>query len=152
MKRSTASGSSASSFDSSRPGDDVVVTASAAGASDTTPEQLASLVGERNFALLRAWGGATGVAARLGCEDTAAGLPAERAAANRERFGRNELPPREVKSFLDHLIEALEDKTLRILIFSAACSILFGAWPAVDASSPWSVSRWRWGARPEELV
>jgi len=113
---------------------------------------LSSLVGERNTTLLRDLGGASGIASRVGCSSLREGLSAEQAAKNRADFGRNELPPKALRTFLDHLIEALEDKTLRILIFSAVCSILFGAWPSIEPGAGWDISKWKWGSRPEELV
>lgn len=112
---------------------------------------LSSIVGDRDTKLLKDLGGARGIATRLGCASLNEGLSAEQAAKNRGDFGRNELPPKALRTFLDHLIEALEDKTLRILIFSAVCSILFGAWPSTDGSG-WDISKWKWGSRPEELV
>ena len=124
---------------------------------DVTGEQLASLVGGEKggeaSALLERLGGAAGVARYAGCTDLARGLPDEAAVErSRRRFGANELPAKAGKSFLDHLIEALEDETLRILIFSAVCSVTFGAWPAIDRADPWNWRLWRFGQRPEDLI
>jgi P-type Ca2+ transporter type 2C len=117
-----------------------------------TSQVLSSIVGERDFNLLQFLGGASGLAIRLGCTNLKDGLSTEQAEKNRAEFGRNELPPKALRTFLDHLIEALEDKTLRILIFSAVCSILFGAWPSIEPGAGWNISKWKWGSRPEELV
>jgi len=121
--------------------------------STSTPSvsDLASIVGFKNFDLLTKLGGIEGIAKKVG-SDVAKGLTEDQASANRSLYGKNELPPKEHKSFLDHLIEALEDDTLKILVFSAICSVTFGAWPAVNSEDPWNVSLWKWGSRPEDLI
>ena len=78
-----------------------------------TPEDVASL------------GGTTKIAAFLRT-NLKSGLPSTYVAASREVYGANRLPPKDVKSFWEHLIDALGDDTLRILIFSAVVSLAFG--------------------------
>ena len=73
-------------------------------------------------------GGAASLASRVG-SDASTGLSSAAAvAASRARFGANRLPERAVKPFLAHFAEAFEDRTLQILVLSAAVSIAFAAY------------------------
>jgi Ca2+-transporting ATPase len=72
-----------------------------------------------------ALGGVKAIAEALG-SDLKSGLTSgDRVAANRAQFGQNLLPEKALKSFLEHIWEALEDETVRILMFSAFCSMTF---------------------------
>ena len=61
-----------------------------------------------------------------GAAEPPPGLAPAAVAANRALYGANELPTRKPKAFLEHLWEALEDETIRILVFSAVVSMVFG--------------------------
>jgi P-type Ca2+ transporter type 2C len=82
-------------------------------------------VSDRDPKLVGALGGAAGIAAAVGGNLTT-GLSASKVEENRRVFGENRLPQKQRKPFWDHLTEALSDDTLRILMLSAACSLLFG--------------------------
>ena len=69
-------------------------------------------------------GGASALASSVG-SDLSAGLAPAAVATSRARFGANRLPERAVKPFLAHFAESFEDRTLQILVLSAAVSIAF---------------------------
>lgn len=54
------------------------------------------------------------------------GLAPAQVEVNRAKFGSNRLPSKTTRSFFAHLMEAFEDTTLKILVVSAAFSMLFG--------------------------
>jgi len=58
--------------------------------------------------------------------DKDSGLTSDQVKINRSVYGENVLPQQEVKTFLDHLLEALADLTLIILIVAASITIIFG--------------------------
>ena len=51
-------------------------------------------------------------------------------------YGENRMPEQEIKSFLQHLIEALNDLTLMILAVAATITIIFGL-AVTNNSSDW---------------
>jgi Ca2+-transporting ATPase len=87
-----------------------------------TQSQLSNL---KSTADVEALGGIVGIARGLG-SDLKTGLSPAAIEASRAAYGENRLPPKSVKSFWEHLLEALGDDTLRILIFSAVVSMAFG--------------------------
>lgn len=99
-----------------------------------TPAKVASFstsntVEEATSALI-ALGGLEKLAAGVGLGPLGGGAPLGLSQSsveeNRRMFGRNELPKRVPKTFFEHLTEALEDDTIRILVFSAVVSMVFG--------------------------
>lgn len=84
-----------------------------------------ALAGITTAAELAALGGLEELMGTLGSH-AATGLTAARVAANRAAFGANVLPTKSSRSFLQHLLEAFEDSTLKILVASAVFSTLFG--------------------------
>ena len=87
-----------------------------------TRQALSALQSSADVAAL---GGLDAVVRALGT-DVKRGLPAAQVTANREAFGENKLPSKQPRSFFSHLKEAFEDTTLKILVASAAFSMLFG--------------------------
>jgi len=75
--------------------------------------------------LLSSLGGTKELVTRLNT-DSKVGLTTEQVTINRDLYGSNVLPEKKPKPFWDHLVEALSDDTLRILLFSAVCSMFFG--------------------------
>lgn len=73
-------------------------------------------------------GGPLEIARKLGVENIKQGLPSATASKNRSHFGSNELPTKQPRGFVSHLMESFEDATLVILIVSAVVSIGFGLW------------------------
>ena len=54
------------------------------------------------------------------------GLAAAQVERNRTLYGANVIPRKSPKAFLEHLWEVFEDDTIRVLVFSAAVSLVFG--------------------------
>ena len=97
--------------------------ASSSAVSDASiTEALATLSTSADVAAL---GGVAAIVRALG-SDAKAGLTSDRAAANRAAFGANRLPHKLPRALWEHLVEAFEDGTLRILVASAVFSTLFG--------------------------
>jgi hypothetical protein len=75
-------------------------------------------------------GGPLSIAERLGVGDIKNGLNSADVEENRSLYGKNELPTKQPRGFVSHLMESFEDATLLILIVSAVVSIAFGLWTA----------------------
>lgn len=75
-------------------------------------------------------GGPPKLAKTLGVQDVKQGLSADTVDKNRQLYGKNELPTKQPRGFVSHLMESFEDATLIILIVSAVVSIAFGLWTA----------------------
>ena len=54
------------------------------------------------------------------------GLPLARVSENGLKYGENRVPRKPPRGFMEHLWEAMEDETVRILVFSAVVSMAFG--------------------------
>lgn len=67
------------------------------------------------------------IAAKLH-SNTRTGLTDDQARLNRQIYGSNRLPDKELKSFLEHLQDTLEDVTIIILCIGAFISIMIGVW------------------------
>ena len=98
-----------------------------------TPDQLEKLVLDKSLAAVPgASTPAALVAALKSHADTgmsSADVPGARAA-----FGENRLPPKVLKSYLEHLKEALSDPVLLALIACAVITICFGIWVSKEAA------------------
>eukprot|EP01138_Halocafeteria_seosinensis_P015999 gb/GECG01016327.1/.p1 GENE.gb/GECG01016327.1/~~gb/GECG01016327.1/.p1 ORF type:complete len:1013 (+),score=104.65 gb/GECG01016327.1/:1-3039(+) len=73
-------------------------------------------------------GGPIAIAEMLGVQDIKHGLNSADVEKNRSTYGKNELPTKQPRGFVSHLMESFEDATLIILIVSAVVSIAFGLW------------------------
>lgn len=58
--------------------------------------------------------------------DVKNGLTEAQVEKNREEYGANVLPQKKSRPFWEHLMDAFEDSTLRILVASAVFSTIFG--------------------------
>lgn len=70
--------------------------------------------------------GGTGSILKVLKSSEADGLTTAQVALNRDEYGANVLPHKKPRPFWEHLMDAFEDSTLRILVASAVFSTLFG--------------------------
>eukprot|EP01063_Lacrimia_lanifica_P028919 TRINITY_DN4315_c1_g6_i1.p1 TRINITY_DN4315_c1_g6~~TRINITY_DN4315_c1_g6_i1.p1 ORF type:complete len:962 (+),score=344.87 TRINITY_DN4315_c1_g6_i1:684-3569(+) len=89
------------------------------------PATLHELVERKDHELLARLGGVEGVAAQLRT-NLDAGIDGDTAAARVDMYGQNVLPPAQRQTLLDFVKEALNDKTMLILIGAACLSLLLG--------------------------
>jgi Ca2+-transporting ATPase len=90
------------------------------------PSIYAEMVGHKNRAmLLEQFGGQNGLVSVLRT-DAAKGIDSSSVRLRREQHGRNQLPPTENQPFLEHVKEALSDKTMLILMGAACVSVILG--------------------------
>jgi hypothetical protein len=99
---------------------------------ELTSEDLSKAVENRDkdgTSPIVAWGGLEGVAEKLGSDLTEGLSKLECTSGKRiEHFGVNKLPQRPPKTFSELFFAALQDKTLIILMVSAAVSIYLGVY------------------------
>jgi len=91
-----------------------------------SPEALEKVVLDRGFASLP--GEVTSPAALTAAlrSDAERGLAAATVVSARAHFGENRLPPKALKSYLEHLKEALSDPILIALIICSVLTIFYG--------------------------
>jgi Ca2+-transporting ATPase len=101
-----------------------------------TPTQLLELVDPKNPELLAKLGGAQGIASRLN-SSLDKGLPNDSKVIEQqcEIYGVNKLPEPISKSFVEFVWEALQDKTLIVLMVAAAFEIGIGIYEAFFSES-----------------
>ena len=96
---------------------------------ELTPDNLLDLVDPKNIKYLNELGGIDGLAQKLAV-DVKLGLSGEDLdlQARREFYGTNKLPEPISKSFLMFVWEALQDKTLLVLLAAAAVELGIGVY------------------------
>jgi P-type Ca2+ transporter type 2C len=95
--------------------------------SEITPTELLQLVDPKSTTYLKELGGVLGVVEKLH-SDTNTGLKYEQVLHNTEIYGTNTLPEPISKSFLQFVWEALQDKTLIVLMVAAAVELALGVY------------------------
>lgn len=95
--------------------------ATSAGSDGATAERLAAIANTQALADI---GGLDGVL-KLTHSSRDAGLTDARVAANRAAFGVNKRPDKPARPFFDHLKDAFEDQTLRILLGAAVFEVVY---------------------------
>ncbi|CAK9021457.1 Plasma membrane calcium-transporting ATPase 3 (PMCA3) (Plasma membrane calcium ATPase isoform 3) (Plasma membrane calcium pump isoform 3) [Durusdinium trenchii] len=103
-----------------------------------SPTELGEMVSHSQYGFLEAFGGGEGLAEALGCDDPSAGLPRGfDFDLRKERYGSNahELPPE--PSYLDLVLEGLQDTTLIMLMCSALVSLFLGLVVEHDYEHGW---------------
>lgn len=96
---------------------------------DRLKGKLEELAENREYPDLEALGGVEALATHLQT-NSAEGLADSQVSANREKFGRNIMPDKPVKTLLQHFWESLDDLTLAILEVRAHVAV------AGDSHSP----------------
>lgn len=90
---------------------------------DLTAEQLEKILVDEDDRAIETLGGVEKIAELVG-SDIEKGLSTEKLDKQREKFGSNSVPVREVPSIWEMLMDALDDATLKILILCAICSLI----------------------------
>jgi magnesium-transporting ATPase (P-type) len=90
-----------------------------------TPDELLELVDPKNFDKLTSLGGIVGLADKLN-SNIDVGLTSATVQSHREIFGTNSLPEPSGKWFYQFVLEALNDKTLIVLMFAALVELTLG--------------------------
>ncbi|KAH0791010.1 calcium-translocating P-type ATPase, PMCA-type family protein [Histomonas meleagridis] len=91
---------------------------------DLSASELSSLIESGDTKKIHELGNVNGVAKKIN-SDVENGLKKNSISSQKSKYGTNELPEKEVSSFFDMLIEALNDQTLLILISCAIFSLIF---------------------------
>lgn len=90
-------------------------------------EQLSTAVETKSTKSLMQMGGLPAVA-RLFNSNTTTGLTPDLIAKNRDEFGTNSLPEPTMKYFYQFVLEAFNDKTLKVLIAAAIVELALGVY------------------------
>jgi Ca2+-transporting ATPase len=95
-----------------------------------TAAALMDLLDPKNPALLKAYGGVNGLAAKLEVEDLENGLSGdpEEIEARQEKYGANRLPEKKLMHWIQFAFEAVKDPMLIILLVCAVVSIVLGGY------------------------
>jgi len=102
------------------------------------PKALSNMVKNRLISMLQMFGGVLGLGKLLGVEDLTKGLPKDfNFEKNAIRFGKNQLEPPPMPSYLWLIWEGLQDVTLIMLLAAALVSFVLGVGFEEDKSVAW---------------